>query len=204
MSVEEKYAGLADAFAAREYGDAGWYLGHRAEIVRTLGPPLVAGDHVVDLACADAAFAAPLLRAGLRYTGVDATAAMVEVGRARAHVERGDMLTWRPPERVAATVCFRSLHFVADRATFFSHVASYTDKKVVFDWNPRRDTLERLRRDLAAAGLTRVDLRPFLVPQHVALPRPLRRALAAVEPTPLGRLVLRVRFSYLCAASRGS
>jgi hypothetical protein len=57
--------------------------------------------------------------------------------------------------------------------------------------------------DLRAAGLDQVKLRPFLVPQTVALPRVVATAAKALERSgPLARLTLRFRFTYLVAASR--
>ncbi len=57
--------------------------------------------------------------------------------------------------------------------------------------------------DLRAAGFQEVALRPFFVPQTVALPRPLGSALVVAERLgPLARLALRMRFTYLVAASR--
>jgi hypothetical protein len=61
-----------------------------------------------------------------------------------------------------------------------------------------------VRADLEAAGFDTLKLRPFLVPQTVALPRPLYALAVAAERTPAARLLLRVRFTYLCAAFRGT
>jgi hypothetical protein len=209
MSVDEKYTAAAATFTEREYGDPNRYFGHRAGIVATLGPRLVAGDRVLDLAAADASFAPHLLARGLAYTGLDLNAAMVAVARDRygdrIRVERADMLEYVPPEPVAATVCFRSLYFAPDRAAFLRHVASYTEKKVLFDLDPRRGSLDALRVDLRAAGLDRLETRPFFVPQHGRLPGPLAAALQAAETVaPLARLVLRLRFSLVCAAYRAA
>src|SRR4051794_35173020 len=141
METSAKYAGIADTFTEREYGDAARYFRHRAEIVVALGPRLEPGDRLLDLACAAASFAPPLLAAGVSYTGLDANAAMVAAARARlgaaAKILQGDLLAYVPPQPVAATAIFRSLHFVADRRAFFAHVAAYTEKKLVFDANPR-------------------------------------------------------------------
>jgi SAM-dependent methyltransferase len=209
MSVDEKYTAIARTFTEREYGDPDRYFGHRAEIVATLGPPLVAGDRVLDLAAADASFAPPLLARGLDYTGLDLNEAMVDVARARygerIRVERADMLAYVPAEPVAATVCFRSLYFAPDRVAFLRHVAAYTGKKVLFDVDPRRESLDSLRADLRAAGLDAVAFRPFFVPQHGRLPGPVAAALHAAETVgPLARLVLRARFSLVCAAYRAA
>jgi SAM-dependent methyltransferase len=203
----EKYDELADGFTEREYGDPARYFGHRAEIVVALGPRLEPGDLVVDVACADGSFAPPLLDRGLRYLGVDLNERMVAAARrrvgGRARFEQGDMRSHRPQEAGAAVVCFRSLHFVDDRPAFFRHLASFAEKKVVFDADPRRYPPKRIRADLAAAGLGEVALHPFFVPQHAALPAAAARLLAAAEGIePLARAVLRRRFNVIVSAWR--
>jgi SAM-dependent methyltransferase len=209
VSVDEKYTAAAATFTEREYGDPDRYFGHRAELVATLGPPLVPGDRVLDLAAADASFAPHLLARGLEYTGLDLNAAMIAVARERhgdrIRLEQADMLEYVPAEPVAATVCFRSLYFAPDRVAFLRHVAAYTEQKVLFDFDPRKERLEELRADLRAAGLDRLDVRPFFVPQHGRLPAPVAAALRAAETAgPLARLVLRVRFGLVCAAYRAA
>lgn len=202
-----KYDAHAEDFAEREYGDAARYLGRRAAIVAELGPRLEPGDRVLDLAMADASFAAPLLARGLAYTGVDLSQAMVDVARRRhgdaIRVERADMLAYVPPEPVAATVCFRSLYFAQDRPAFFRQIAGYTEKKVLFDLDPRRTPPAVVAAELRAAGFDRLATRPFFVPQHAALPRPLAALAAAAERVPpVAALVLRLRFSLVCAGYR--
>jgi SAM-dependent methyltransferase len=198
-----KYAGAAEGWSEGQYADPSGYLRHRADLVVSLGPWLVAGDRVVDLACGDAGLA-DFLR-GYDYIGVDASEEMVDAARARgARVELADLNDFRPDEPVAATTCFRAIYYARDRRAFLRHVAEYTEKKLVFDLNPRQYRLEDVRRDLAAAGFDRLELRPFLVPQTVALPTPLRRAAIALERTPLAQLLLRFRFTYCCAAFRGT
>lgn len=208
MSRTEKYDAFAGEFTAREYGDPDRYFRRRAEIVLGLGPRLAPGDAVVDLACADGSFAPLLIDAGLAYTGVDLSEPMVAVARerlgGRGRIELGDLTTWAPPAPVAMTSCFRSLHFVPDRTAWFRHLASFTEKKVVFDVSPRRVPLATLRRELAAAGLTRVDVHPFFVPQHGRLPGPVAAGLRVLEGTgPLAAALLRLRFVAIVAASRG-
>ena len=203
-----KYADAAAGWSEEQYADAAGYLAHRADLVVSVGPPLVAGDVVLDLACGDAALADFLLARGLRYVGVDATEAMVAAARARlgerARVELGDLNDYEPPEPVAATTCFRAIYYARDRLEFFRRVAGYTERKLVFDLNPRQYELGDVERDLRAAGFGRLDLRPFFSPQNVALPRPAAALLHAAERTgALARLALRYRFSYICAASRG-
>ena len=57
--------------------------------------------------------------------------------------------------------------------------------------------------ELHRAGFDRLELRPFFSPQRMSLPRPALAALHALERTPAARLLLRYRFSFLCAAFRG-
>jgi hypothetical protein len=105
---------------------------------------------------------------------------------------------------VAATTCFRAIYYATDRTAFFRHVAGYTTRKLVFDLNPRQFALETVLGELRRAGWERVELRPFLFPQRHSPPRPLRPLLAAAERTPVARLALRWRFTYLVAAFRGT
>ncbi len=56
--------------------------------------------------------------------------------------------------------------------------------------------------ELRAAGFGQVALRPFFMPQTVALPRPAAAVARGLERSgPLARLALRYRFTYLVAAS---
>jgi hypothetical protein len=89
------------------------------------------------------------------------------------------------------------------RGEFVRCVAGYTDKKLVFDLNPRQYRVDDVRADLRAAGLGCLELRPFFSPQRFSLPGIAAGALHGLERTPLARLLLRFRFSYLCAAFRG-
>ena len=204
MTTTEKYDPQAERWTETAYADAARYLRHRAGLVVSLGPPLVAGETVLDLACGDGGFGEPLRAYGLRYVGVDASQPMVEAARRRlgGDVQLADLNEFRPAAAVAATTVFRAIYYAHDRASFFRHVAEYTERKLVFDLNPRQYDLDDVRNDLRAAGFGRLELRPFLVPQRVALPGPVASALEAVERTPLARLALRFRFTYVCAASR--
>jgi SAM-dependent methyltransferase len=205
----EKYADKAEDWTERQYADAGAYLAHRADLVVTLGTPLEPGDEVLDLACGDGGLGLMLLDRGLRYRGVDVTAEMVEQARSRlgsrASVEQGDLNAYAPTAPVAATTVFRAIYYARDRAAFFAHVAGFTEKKLVFDLNPRQYRVEDVVADLRGAGFGRVSLRPFFVPQTVALPRPAVALARALERSgPLARLALRFRFTYLVAASSPS
>jgi SAM-dependent methyltransferase len=204
---ERQYARQAEDWTERQYADAAAYLSHRADLIVTLGPRLEQGDEVLDLACGDGGLGDLLLQRGLRYRGVDLTHEMTAEARrrlgGRAAVDDGDLNDYVPPAPVAATTVFRAIYYARDRTTFFRHVSEFTEKKLVFDLNPRQYRLESVLADLRAAGLARVALRPFFVPQTVSLPAPLVALARGLERTgPLARIALRFRFTYLVAAAR--
>ena len=200
--IQAQYAAGAADWSG-QYADAAAYLSHRADLVVSLGPPLEPGDRVLDLACGDGALASFL--PGLEYLGVDASPEMVVAARRNGvAAELGDLNDFVPAAPVAATCVFRAIYYARDRAAFFRQAAAYTERKLVFDLNPRQYRLDEVRADLRAAGLTRLDLRPFFVPQTVALPRAAVAALRTAERSgPAARLALRFRFTYLCVCSRG-
>ena len=190
-------------WSERAYADARAYLAHRGEVVAQLGPALEAGDMLLDLACGDAAFA-DFLPPGVRYLGVDASESMVAAARARGHdAVVADLNDFVPREPVAVTTCFRAIYYTHDRQRFFERVAGYTQKKLVFDVNPRQYELADVRAEALAAGFEGFVARPFFSPQRVALPRPLAAGFRALETVDaVARLLLRVRFTYVCAAVR--
>jgi SAM-dependent methyltransferase len=198
----EKYDTRAERWSENAYADAATYLAHRGELVLGLGPPLEQGDTVLDLACGDAGLADHL--PGARYSGVDVSAEMVKAAQRRGReVMLGDLNEYEPPEPVAATTCFRAIYYAGDRVAFFRRVAGYTERKFVFDLNPRQYRVGDVCADLRAAGFDQLELRPFFSPQHVSLPQPVASALYALERSgPVARLLLTIRFSYLCAAFR--
>jgi SAM-dependent methyltransferase len=197
-----KYERVAERWTEEAYADSVAYYRRRAALVVSLGPSLEPGDCILDLACGDAGLA-DFLRP-YEYLGVDASREMVRVAQARgARVEVADLNDYEPPEPVAVTTCFRAISYVRDRRAFFRRVARYTEKKLVFDLNPRRYDVDEVRADLVAAGFDRVALRPFFVPTTRALPGPLAALLRAAERSgPLARAALRFRFTYLVAAAR--
>src|SRR5690349_20432995 len=128
---------------------------------------------------------------------------MVESARERGRdVVLGDLNGYEPAGPVAATSCFRAIYYAHDRAELFRRIAGYTEKKLVFDLNPRQYRVDHVRTDLRAAGFDRFELRPFFSPQRFSLPAFAASALHALERTPAASLLLRFRFSYVCAASR--
>jgi SAM-dependent methyltransferase len=203
VTTHAKYDPQAEGWSERQYADAATYLAHRAGLVVSLGPRLESGDTVLDLACGDGELA-DFLPAEIDYRGVDASDAMVAEGRRHGRaLDVGDLNDYVPPEPVDATTCFRAIYYARDRRAFFRHAAGYTTRKLVFDLNPRQFRLDDVRADLDAAGWSTLELRPFFSPQTRALPQPAAAALRALERSgPFARLLLRVRFTYLCAAAR--
>lgn len=203
----DQFRRKAEGWSEREYADGHAYLDHRADVVVELGPRLQPGDEVLDLACGDGGLGPYLVRRGLRYRGVDLTPEMVaEAGRRlgdAAAVEVGGLDDYTPPAPVAATTVFRAIYYASDRRAFFERVAMFTTRKLVFDLNPRQYALGEILDDLRAAGFDAVQVRPFFVPQRVALPPPVSAVFRALERSgPFARLLLRVRFTYLVAAWR--
>ena len=198
----DKYAPQAERWSEDAYADPRRYLERRADVVATLGPRLEPPDCVLDLACGDGGLSHFL--PGVEYVGVDADPRMVEEARRKGReIAHADLNEFEPDRAVAATTIFRAIYYARDRLAFFRHVAGYTERKLVFDLNPRQYRLEDVAADLRAAGFPRMATRPFFVPQTVALPRPLALALVAAERAgPVARLALRYRFTYLVAAWR--
>jgi SAM-dependent methyltransferase len=202
MSTWDKYSSGAEGWSDDAYADAGTYLARRAELVRTLGPRLESGDVVLDLACGDGGLADFL--PGLGYRGVDASPEMVVAAARRGrNVVQADINEYEPDAPVQATTIFRAIYYARDRRALLEHIASYTEKKLVFDLNPRQYRLADVRTDLRAAGFERLELRPFFVPQTVAPRAPVALLLRISEQIgPVARLLLRARFTYMCSAFR--
>jgi SAM-dependent methyltransferase len=207
VSTAGKYETKAEGWSEQAYADSAAYLEHRAELVVALGVGLEPGDRVLDLACGDGGLAGPLLARGLSYTGVDSSEAMVAAARRRlgdsAEIVHADLNDYEPPRPVAATTCFRAVYYAKDRGEFFRRVAGFTERKLVFDLNPRQYPTTEVLAELRAAGLDDVELRPFFIPQTVALPGVVAVGFRAAERSgALARLALRFRFTYLVAAAR--
>jgi SAM-dependent methyltransferase len=198
---ESKYTSDAAGWSRNAYADSATYLRRRADLI---APGLAAGATILDLACGDGGLGHFL--PGYRYLGVDLNEAMVEEAcrnGVEAHV--GNLNDYVPPEPVAATTLFRALYYATDRPAFFRHVAGYTQRKLVFDLNPRQYAPADVVRDLHAAGWTDVTLSPFFVPQRVSLPGPARMLARLLERSgPLARAILRARFTYVVSASAPS
>lgn len=196
-----KYTSDAAGWSRHAYADSATYLRRRAELIT---PGLATGATILDLACGDGGLGAFL--PGYRYVGVDLNEAMVEEARRNgvdAHV--GDLNDYVPAEPVAATTLFRALYYANDRPAFFRHVASYTQRRLVFDLNPRQYAPTDVVRDLHAAGWSDVTLRPFFVPQRVSLPGPTHVLARLLERSgPVARAILRARFTYVVSASAPS
>lgn len=192
----EKYGGKAEGWSDAAYADSRAYLAHRAELVRTLGPPLRSGDTVLDLACGDGGLADFL--PDQRYVGVDANAEMVAAGRARGReIVEADLNVYEPTAPVDATTIFRAIYYAADRRALLERIAGYTTRKLVFDLNPRQYRVADVRADLEAAGFDRLATHPFFVPQTQA---PLPGLQLLERSGPIAHAILRFRFTLICAA----
>jgi SAM-dependent methyltransferase len=202
MTSWDKYADKADDWSGEQYADARTYLARRAELVRSLGQRLAAGDIVLDLACGDGGLADFL--PAQRYLGVDASEDMVAAGHRRGReLVQADLNDYDPPQLVQATTIFRAIYYARDRRALFVKIGAYTEKKIVFDLNLRQYSLADVRADLDAAGFDQLETRPFFVPQTRALPLPVSLGLRGLERVrPLAELVLRARLTLLCSASR--
>jgi SAM-dependent methyltransferase len=194
----------AGSWSERAYADAPTYLARRAELVRTLGPALEPGDLVLDLACGDGALGDFLPEQ--RYRGVDGSSEMVAAGRLYGRdLVHADLNEYEPGEPVQVTAIFRAIYYARDRRALFERVAGYTERKLVFDLNPRQYHPADVSADLRRAGFDRLDVRPFFMPQTRALPRAGVALLQALERSgPPARLLLRFRFTLIYAASRAA
>ena len=202
----EKFDRIAHGYSEHDYADPVRYAARRAQIILELGPRLETGQSVLDLGCGDGIMAAPLTAYGLGYSGVDASAGMVDAARLRNpglpfSVSRSEDYT--PSEPVDATICLRSFYYPDDRQAFFRRVAGYTRVKFVFDFRPRDHSVASVVADLRAAGFTRIELRPFFLPQQRRLPGAVVPVVDALERTgAIGRLATRLYGRMFCAATR--
>ena len=168
----------------------------------SLGPDLQPGDRLVDLACGDGGLADFV--PGVDYLGVDADPRMVEEAQSKGRrIVHADLNEWAPGRPVAASTIFRAIYYARDRGAFLRHVAGYTEKKLVFDLNPRQYRVEDVLADVRAAGLENIVMHPFFVPQTHSLKGPILKTAVALERSgPIARVALRYRFTYVVAASR--
>ena len=58
----------------------------------------------------------------------------------RAEIVLADLNDYRPPP-VACTTCFRAVYYARDRRAF-AQIVGYTERKLVFDLNPRQYRVE--------------------------------------------------------------
>ena len=165
--------------------------------IHALGPALRPGDVVLDLACGDGGLADFLPEQ--RYVGVDASEEMVAAGRERGReLVHADLNDYEPAEPVQATTIFRAIYYARDRRKLFERIAGYTERKLVFDLNPRQYRLDDVRADLRAAGFGASRLDPSSCRRRARC-----RCSRSSSYSPLvARLLLRYRFTVLCAASR--
>ena len=99
-------------------------------------------------------------------------------------------------------MCLRAFYYPEDRVAFFKHVASYTRKKFVFDFRQAENSAESVLADLREAGFSRIEVRPFFMPQRKALPGFVVPLLGVVERTgPLAMALSHRAGRVFCSAS---
>ena len=205
MSTRDKYAALADGFAEHEYANPELYSARRAQVIAGLGPAVQPGDTVLDLCCADGIMAAPLTALGLAYSGVDATEEMVAAATRRnpgLEFVTGRMEDFEPAQPVDVTICLRSFYLAEDRVAFFQRVRGYTRKKLVFDFRPMVFPIDGVLDELRAAGFSRIEVRPFFLPQRKRLPGAALPLLSVLEHTGRAGLALTNRVGCVfCSAA---
>ena len=206
---EDQYARQAERLDGAAYADATAYLAHRAELDRARsGPALEPGDEVLDLACGDGGLGELLVARASATAASTSTPEMVEAARtrlgARAAVELGDLNDYVPPSRVAATTVFRAIYYATrparvlpPRRRLHGEEARLRPQSapVPRRRRRRRPPRRRLRSRRAAPVLRPADRRA-----PAARSSPSRRASSARARS--RALALRVRFTYLVAASR--
>ncbi|HVF67621.1 MAG TPA: class I SAM-dependent methyltransferase [Pyrinomonadaceae bacterium] len=170
----DKFDAASRGWSEREYGDPSGFMRRRAAWVREWGTPLRPGDRVLELGCGDGALSCALASEGFDVTGVDISPGMVEEARrrsaresSRARFEVADSDLFKAEEPFDAVVSFMGAFFTytENPSEFLARVAPRVRKKVIVDWNFRSPcTFEEAARALEAAGLRRVEWRPWLVP----------------------------------------
>lgn len=169
-----KFSALSGGWSEREYADPSGFMRRRAEWVREWGAPLRPGDRILELGCGDGALSCLLASEGFDVVGVDISPGMIEEARRRAEGESSparfevaDSDLLKTEEPFDAVVSFMSAFFTytENPSEFLSRVAPLVRKKVIVDWNFRSPCrFEEAARSLEAAGLRRVEWRPWLVP----------------------------------------
>lgn len=144
------YDGMGDEFLA--HAEDGAYNAHydRPAVLELLGD--VRGRRVLDAGCGPGLYADELLARGAEVVGFDASAAMVELARARVG-DRAEIRVARLGEplpyaddSVDLVVCALAIHYVADRhATFaeFHRVLRPGGAAVVSTQHPTTDWLRK-------------------------------------------------------------
>ena len=101
---------------------------------------------------------------------------MIEEGRGKGRtIVDADLNEFEPDAPVTATTIFRAIYYTRDRLAFLRRVAGYTEKKLVFDLNPRQYRLDDVLADLREAGSAERRTPPVLRPPDARATRPGRR-----------------------------
>jgi SAM-dependent methyltransferase len=175
-----KFSAIARGWSEREYGDIDGFMRRRAAWVREWGTRLRPGDRILELGCGDGALSCVLASEGFDVTGVDISKGMIDEARRRAERESSparfevaDSDALKTEEPFDAVVSFMGAFFTytENPSEFLARVVPRVRKKVIVDWNFRSPcAFEEAARALEAAGLHRVEWRPWLVPHTTRAP----------------------------------
>lgn len=205
-----KYDRLAPTYSTR-YRDPGAIACRQVTLATRWGSSLPLGGRVLELGCSDGFVTSEFVRGGYAVTGVDLSPGMIAAAHERLRREGLDA-----DLRVASVESFQPEEdydvILGLMWTFFAYVGDPTpvlrrlaaaSRKVLVDVNPRQLPLRDAVRQVRNAGFTSVEWRPFLVPQRVRVPGPVRTILDLAERVPVLRGVpLRWKFTAVIKGER--
>jgi SAM-dependent methyltransferase len=205
-----KYDRLAASYSAR-YRDPGAIASRQVGLALNWGAAPRPGGRILELGCSDGFVTAELVRAGFAVTGVDLSPGMIAVARARlqreglvADLRVAGAERFEPDGTydVAIALMWTFFAYVAEPAPVLRRLAGAT-RKLILDVNPRQMPLRVAMDQVRTAGFSDVSWRPFLLPQRVRLPGPVRALLELGERVPgLRALPLRWKFSAVVKGER--
>jgi len=167
---------------------------------------------VLELGCADGFATVELSTAPFDVTAVDFSAGMISQTRARleragatASCVVADINDYEPdaPYDAVLALMWTFFRYARRPDEVLRRLRAVTARKLLVDVNPRETSVDAAVAMVRDAGFDDVRWRPFLVPQRLAVPAPLRPALALAEVVPgVRRLPLRWRFAVVIKGER--
>lgn len=197
VDLAVKFTGLAAGFSDREYSDPKGYFGHRLAILKNWGRGMESGDRVLHVGCGDGYLTRMLLDSGYRVDAFDCSPGMLaRVGElCLKHLPQTLTLTEGDINDASSFPAGEVDHVFAVMRGFFTYSRNPVEtmtffrkiarKKVIADFDPRKNSPEQVKRLMHDAGFKNVQVRAFLVPQKRKLPALVQSLLTSVETTPL-------------------